>query len=227
MLDARIFYGSPSDSHTWEALEGYLGETWKHSSGREMRVVRTFVDSGYETQQVYRFVKHMAGQGIFASKGVGGPNRPPVGRASKNNSARCNVFPIGTNSIKSVIFARFKNTEPGPGYFHIGSFADEEFIRQLTSKKSVKLYTKRIARIEYVKVRLRNEALDLLVLNLAAWTSVNANTEALQKNLSEVRKTPEKTEHALRRGLDFNSQKEGPMNLFDFSNYPTREPTSL
>ena len=191
MLDAQIFYGNPADAKLWEELAEYLARPWQHPAQKEFRIAKTFVDSGYETQAVYQFIKRSAGQNVSASKGVGGENRPPVGRASKNNTARINVFPIGTNAIKTVIFSRLKNEIPGPGYFHIGSFADEEFLRQLTSEKAVKRYSRGIPRIEYQKLRPRNEALDLLVLNLAAFASLNANTGRMLSKLSETRK-PEK-----------------------------------
>ena len=41
-------------------------------------------------------------------------------------------------------------------------------------------------------MRPRNEALDLAVLNLAAFAMLNVNTERIQQRLDEVRK-PEKT----------------------------------
>ena len=188
MLDCRIIYGNPATDYVWTEAAAYLKRPFKHPSGKELRIVRTFVDSGYETQRVYRFVAQMAGHGVWASKGVGGTDRPPVGRPSKNNSARCNVFPIGTNHIKTVIFSRMRNSEPGPGYYHIGQWADDEFIRQLTSEKAVKRYVKGIPHLEFKKVRERNEALDLLVLNIAAFSTLNADTKRIQKNLSEVRK---------------------------------------
>ena len=46
---------------------------------------------------------------------------------------------------------------------------------------------KGIPRIEWVKSRARNEALDLSVLNLAYYTMLNVNEVRVAQKLSEVR----------------------------------------
>ena len=42
--------------------------------------------------------------------------------------------------------------------------------------------------MEFVRTRQRNEALDLMTYNLAAFRSLNANMPVIQKRLEEVRK---------------------------------------
>jgi len=187
-IDHKIFYGSPANDQVWEELADYLRAPWSHPSGKDMRIIQTLVDSGYETQAVYRFCKRMVGSRVSASKGVGGTGRPAVGRPSKANSANCNVFPVGTNTLKEVLFARLRVKEPGPAFWHIPNHFDEEFCYQLTAEKAVKRYSKGIPRIEYIKLRPRNEALDLAVLNLAAFAMLNVNTNAVQKRLQDQRK---------------------------------------
>ncbi len=187
-IDHKIFYGSPANDQVWEELADYLRAPWAHPSGKDMRIIQTLVDSGYETQAVYRFCKRMVGSRVSASKGVGGAGRPAVGRPSKANSANCNVFPVGTNTLKEVLFARLRVKEPGPAFWHIPEHFDEEFCYQLTAEKAVKRYSKGIPRIEYIKLRPRNEALDLAVLNLAAFAMLNVNTNAVQKRLQDQRK---------------------------------------
>jgi phage terminase large subunit GpA-like protein len=100
-------------------------------------------------------------------------------------------MPIGVNTLKETLFARLRNVDYGPGYWHIPDFFDQEWCYQLTAEKAVKRYSKGIPRIEYVKMRPRNEALDLAVLNLAAFAMLNVNTERIQQRLEDVRK-PEK-----------------------------------
>ena len=64
---------------------------------------------------------------------------------------------------------------------------------QLSSEKAVRLYSKGIPRIEYIKIRPRNEALDLAVLNLAGFALMNVNINRVQRRLEDVRKPePEK-----------------------------------
>ena len=192
-IDHRIFYGAPSSDAVWNDLADFLVEPWHHPSGKDLRIMASFCDSGFETQNVYKFCRRMAGQRVFPSKGVGGSGRPAVGRPSKANSARIGVFPVGVNTLKEIVFSRLKNNQPGPAYWHIPEHFDDEWCYQLTSEKAVKRYSKGIPRIDYVKIRPRNEALDLVVLNLAALAILNVNTERVQQRLDEVRKPePEK-----------------------------------
>ena len=190
-LDHKIWYGDPANDAVWNDLSSYLSTDWRLVNGKAIKISQTLVDSGYETQRVYQFIKRQGGHRINASKGVGGAGRPAVGRASKSNSARVPVMPIGVNTLKETLFARLRNVDPGPGYWHIPDFFDQEWCYQLTAEKAVKRYSKGIPRIEYIKMRPRNEALDLAVLNLAAFAMLNVNTEKIQQRLEDVRK-PEK-----------------------------------
>lgn len=189
VLGFQIFYGNPLSDNLWDQIEGYLKTPWRHPNGKDLRIQATFIDSGFHTSRVYAFTKKNIGMGVYACKGVGG-NRAEVGRPSKSNSARALVFPIGTNAIKTQIMARLKNKEPGtPGYIHFGDFLDDEFFYQLTAEKMIKKYSKGIPSFEFKKIRPRNESLDLMVYNIGAFTSLNANMKLVQKNLKEIRKT--------------------------------------
>jgi len=190
-LDHKIYYGDAADDSIWTELSSFISTPWRLVNGKDVKISQTLVDSGYETQRVYQFVKRMGGHRVHASKGVGGAGRPAVGRASKSNSARVSVMPIGVNTLKETLFARLRNVDFGPGYWHIPDFFDQEWCYQLTAEKAVKRYSKGIPRIEYIKMRPRNEALDLAVLNLAAFAMLNVNTEKIQQRLEDVRK-PEK-----------------------------------
>ena len=184
----QIFYGSPTSISVWDDLEKYLRQTWPHTSGQDLRVTRTFIDSGYETGSVYQFCKRNESIGVRAIKGVGGINRGEVGRPSKNNSARCNVWPLGVDTLKTQILARLKiEDDNASGYIHFPDFLDEEFFLQLTAEKRIKRYVKGIPKMEFKRLRPRNEALDLMVYNLAAFRSLNANFTMIQKRLGEVR----------------------------------------
>ena len=189
----QIFYGSPTSESLWNEVEQYLKTTWEHPSGQDLRITRSFIDSGYETGAVYNFCRKLEAIGVRAIKGVGGSNRAEVGRPTKNNTSRCNVFPLGVNTLKTQILARLKIDDPkDSGFVHFPDFLDEEFFLQLTSERLIKRYVKGIPRMEFKQLRQRNEALDLMVYNLAAFRSLNANMSVIQKKLSEVRKSEPK-----------------------------------
>ena len=98
LLRHEIFYGSLIGDQVWEELGAFLQRSWEHPSGTDIRIVRTFVDAGYEPGRIYRFCQAMQAFGVWASKGVGGADRAVVGRPSKNNPARCNVFPLSQHN---------------------------------------------------------------------------------------------------------------------------------
>jgi phage terminase large subunit GpA-like protein len=160
----QIFYGSPNSESLWNEVEEYLKTTWPHPSGNDLRITRSFIDSGYETGAVYKFCKRLEATGVRAIKGIGGINRAEVGRPTKSNTTRCNVFPLGVSTLKTQILARLKIDDVNDsGYVHFPDFLDEEFFLQLSSERLVKRYKAGIPRMEFKRLRPRNEALDLMV----------------------------------------------------------------
>ena len=175
-------YGDPSGSELWQRLDEVLNQTFIHPIRGEMIIRSTCVDSGgHYTQQVYNYARQRAGKRVFAIKGVGGEGRPIIGKPSKNNIGKINLFPVGTDTAKELIFARLKITEEGAGYCHFPFTHSEEYFRMLTSEKKVTKYFKGRPRREWVKVRQRNEALDCRVYAMAALELMGLNIEHLAK----------------------------------------------
>jgi phage terminase large subunit GpA-like protein len=180
----QTIYGDPSSPKVWDDLDVVLARKWEHESGSEMIATATCVDSGgHHTQSVYKYCKAREGKRVFAIKGVGGDGRPLVGRPSKNNIGKVNLFPIGVDTAKHLLFSRLRITEPGAGYCHFPFDRDDEYFKQLTAEKIATRYHKGFARREFVKVRPRNEALDVRVYAMAALTLLNANLKALHNRM--------------------------------------------
>jgi phage terminase large subunit GpA-like protein len=168
-----------------------LGRSFTTEDGRVLRIACAAIDSGgHFTDSVYRFTQRAAGRRWIATKGVGGAGRPLVGRPSTANKARVPLFPVGTDTAKELLFARLKIEQPGPGYMHFGSVLDEEFFKQLTAEKKVERKVRGITTYEWKKVRARNEALDLAVLNMVALDILNPNLRAIADKLEEKPKAP-------------------------------------
>lgn len=175
-------YGDPSGSEIWQDLDFILSQTFEHPNYGDMIIRSTCIDSGgHYTQQVYNYVKHRSGKRIYAIKGMGGEGKPIIGRPSKNNIGKINLFPVGTDTAKELLFARLKINEQGPGYCHFPLDRGEEYFRMLTAEKRVIRYFKGRARREWVKTRQRNEALDCRVYAMAALQVMGINIEAVQK----------------------------------------------
>jgi len=168
--------GDPARDATWFELDKMLLETYEHASGRKMPARVVTIDSGGQhTDEVYKFCKvraarRVAGemQHVYAIKGIGGA-REIVSRPSTSNRYHVRLFSIGVDTAKDKIFGRMHLKAPGPGFMHLPIWSDEEYLEQLTAEKAVRRYKKGIGAVrEYVKIRERNEGLDLEVYNLAA-----------------------------------------------------------
>lgn len=185
----KTIHGDPSGPVVWRDLDEFLYQVYEHEFGEDMQVRATCIDSGgHHTQAVYKYVSTREGRRIFAIKGVGGEGRPMVGKPSKNNIGKIKLFPVGVDTIKYELFSRFKITEPGPGYCHFPEGRDPEYYKQLTAEKIATKYHKGFARREFVKIRTRNEALDVRVYAKAALALLNVNLNNLATKIQH-RKT--------------------------------------
>lgn len=186
-------YGDPSTSELWNRLDSVLQQKFEHPVYGEMIIRATCVDSGgHYTQQVYNYCKLRAGRRVFAIKGVGGEGKPIAGRPTKNNIGKINLFPVGVDTAKELVYARLKMTDEGDGYCHFPADRGEEYFRMLTAEKKVTKYFKGRPRMEWVKIRTRNEALDCRVYATAALAILNVNIEAVaQQALNRVQSARE------------------------------------
>lgn len=179
-LDYRTVYGDPSSPAVWQDLEGLLSQKFEREDEKEMSVRCVCIDSGgHHTNSVYNFVRPREGRRIFAIKGVGGEGKPLVGKPGRNNIGKIRLFPVGVDTAKDVLFSRMRIAEPGPGYMHFPASRSDEYFRQLTAEKLTTRYHKGFARREWVKVRPRNEALDVRVYAMAALGILNLNLNTL------------------------------------------------
>ena len=191
-------YGDPSAPQLWQDLDFILSQRFTHPEKGDMIIRSTCIDSGgHYTQQVYNYVKLRAGRRIFAIKGIGGEGKPIIGRPSKNNIGKINLFPVGTDTAKELLFARLKIDEPGPGYCHFPIDRGEEYFRMLTAEKKVLRYFKGRPKREWVKTRQRNEALDCRVYAMAALQLMGINIEAVAKQ--QQNSVGSQKKHAVRR----------------------------
>lgn len=170
LIAYQQIFGDPGQEQVWNELDTFLLSTWEHASGQKVKITCTMIDSGgLHTDSVYRFVRARQQRKIFALKGSSEAGKEILGKFSINNQYRVKLWLIGTDTAKDRIFARMKIPAAGPGYMHLGDFAEDEYLAQLTSEKAVRRYRRGKGTIrEYIKTRARNEALDLEVYALAA-----------------------------------------------------------
>ena len=197
-LEHHVWWGDPGQAELWKRLHDYLGATFTRADGTTLRVSATAIDSGgHFTEQVYRFTKGK--HRVYAIKGVGGAGRPIAGRPSKANKRKVQVWPVGVDTAKELLFSRLKIDKAGPGCVHFDAKLDQEWFAQLTSEKRVEVRLRGAISYRYKQLRKRNEALDLLVYAIAACELLNPNFAALAGDAPEPKPKPERKQNWIQR----------------------------
>jgi phage terminase large subunit GpA-like protein len=193
-VDYRVIPGDTTRDEVWEELDEALAGGYTSEDGGELLITAALIDSSDQTTTVYRFVKRSKHQRIFAGKGISGPGRPVVqiSRKQKGRKTRdIDLYQVGVDDAKGIIYARLKATDSGPGYCHFPLERDEEYFAQLAGERLVTKYYKGFPRKEWQKVRPRNEALDCRVYAFAALKILNPVWSAVEERRQPKEVTPE------------------------------------
>ena len=177
VIDYQVIWGDPADERTWAVLDDKLKLRYPHPCGVGLGILATAVDSGgRHTDEVYQFCRLRRWRNIFAIKGASKPGRPVIaqrpsmvdvtwkGQTERNGAE---LWFVGTDTAKDWIYNRYP-FEEGPGALHFANDLPDDFFDQCVAERKVARYVKGYKRIEWVKGKAeRNEALDLMVYNLA------------------------------------------------------------
>ena len=165
--------------------------TWPHASGVRLGLARLGIDTGYEAPAVYAWARrHGAGQ-VVPLKGVDGFNRaaPIVGptyvdasEGGKRIRRGARLWTVAVATFKSETYRFLRHDRPTDeaiaagagfpaGYLHLPQGTDAEWTKQLVAEQLVTVKTRRgFTKLEWQKLRERNEALDCRVYaRAAAW----------------------------------------------------------
>ena len=170
LIAYQQLFGDPGQEEVWNQADEFLNGEYLHVSGRLVGISSVMVDSGgTHTDSVYRFCKARQHRRVFCLKGSSESGKEILSKFSINNQYRVKLFMVGTDTAKDRIFARMKIPVPGPGFMHLPDWIEDEYLAQLTGEKAIRRYKRGRGVVrEYVKIRARNEALDLEVYALAA-----------------------------------------------------------
>ena len=192
LIDHIVIAGGPGDPACWQKLTDLLGRTWVHASNTPMTIARLAIDTGYETAAVYAWARQVGFGQVAPVKGLEGFNRASpvtgptfvdatIGGKRLRRGAR--LWTIATSTFKAETY-RFLRLDPPevtsagdgegyspPGFLHLPGWVDAEWLKQLTAEQLVTVKNKRgFAKLEWQKLRERNEALDCRVYaRAAAW----------------------------------------------------------
>lgn len=178
-------------------LDAVLMKAFHHTSGADLRIAATMVDSGdgAMTQHVYNFVAPRTGRRVWACKGIHGegPIVPPKPTVQRNGAK---LWGIHVDTAKGHVYGNLRIEEFGTGYCHFPNdeIYDEEHFKQLTSEKWEPPAIRGGKRVSgrWIQKRARNEALDCRVYALAAREALHPNLQALRQNIENaVKQQPE------------------------------------
>ena len=182
-------YGDPSRPEVWKQLDDFLLTPLDHELAEPLNIAAACIDSGgHHTHDVYAYARDRRTWGhgndkprIMAIKGQSQRGKPAISKPTrvdlnwrgKTLKSSAEVWPVGVDTIKAVIYGRLKHNEPGPGYVHFHAELAAEFFEQLTAEKQITKYVKGFPVREWVKKSgARNEALDTAVYAYAALQSL-------------------------------------------------------
>jgi phage terminase large subunit GpA-like protein len=169
-----VLRGDPASVALWDGdHDALLRRKWRTDDGRDLVIEATAIDSGgHNTQRVYDYAARRKRFRVWAIKGAAGPGRLAwPKRATRTSKTRADLFVIGVDTIKDVIYGRLKRvTQPGPGYIHLDATADEATADQITSETVMHkiVQGRRVRMWRPRSAGIRNEQLDTLVYAYAA-----------------------------------------------------------
>ena len=191
LVDHLVIDGGPEHARSWEALAALLGRTWPHALGAHLPIARLAVDTGYEAPAVYAWARAQGFAQVAPVKGVEGFNRAsPVSGptyvdatiAGKRLRRGARLWTVAVSTFKAETYRFLRLERPTdeelaggvrtpPGTIHVPEWVDAEWLKQFVAEQLVTVKTKRgFARLEWQKLRERNEALDTRVYaRAAAW----------------------------------------------------------
>ncbi|MTH94747.1 phage terminase large subunit family protein, partial [Roseibium sp. RKSG952] len=173
LVDHVVIEGGPGDPDAWKGLTALLSRNWPHANGAELGLVRLAIDTGYETAAVYGWARSVGFAQVAPVKGLEGFNRAsPVSGptyvdatiAGKRLRRGARLWNVATSTFKAETYRFLRQQRPieeeiaagasfPPGTIHLPSWADSEWLKQLTAEQLVTIRNRRgFAKLEWQKL---------------------------------------------------------------------------
>jgi phage terminase large subunit GpA-like protein len=176
-IDYKIFHGDTSKREVLDSFDEYLLKTWTTEGGALMRPFCGCLDTqGHRAKEAYAFCKTKFSRRVYAIKGNSRVDAPISPRtSSRTNKGKIQLFLIGVNQAKDVIYSHLNTKVIGAGFMHFPNeqIYSEEYFKQLTAEKRNKLG-------QWEKRRARNEALDCRVYAYSSLFIAGVDLELLK-----------------------------------------------
>ena len=187
-LDYIVISGDTAEDAVWEQLTRQIAMTLPCGNGLHLPIRMTAIDTGFRTQEVYRWAKSQSAIRVMAVKGreqqstiLGQPSAVEITVRGKRIRSGIKVWPVGVGVAKSELYGWLRRklpTDPEEllpfGWCHFPQHP-EEFFKQLTAESLVSRIVRGYQKYQWEKTRERNEALDCRVYARAAAAAIGAD----------------------------------------------------
>lgn len=211
-VDHIIAYGNPVEDAVWDEIEKAISDVYERESGGFAPISGTGVDTGgHFTTRAYQFCAKLKHKNVMAFKGHSVAGKPAISRPKLLYKHNVNLYTIGVDTIKDNVFARIQIESGCAHSIHFPFHFDPEFFAQLTAEKRVTAFKNGIPYTKYIKTRSRNEALDILVYNIAVLTGLNVDLDSAKPVVVEKDGSAKKLQTVTTKASQNNSfiQRQG------------------
>jgi phage terminase large subunit GpA-like protein len=174
-IDYRTIMGDTATDAPWLQLDKILNETWVSAENRELKLRMLCVDSGFNTQHVYKWVRKHPADRVRAIKGsdtlettFSSPRDIDITSRGEKIKRASKMWPVGVSNIKHELYSWLMLDGAGddgkylPGYCHYPQY-DMEYFKSLCSEQLMKRLVNGRTTFRWTKIHERNEALDCRV----------------------------------------------------------------
>lgn len=229
LISHDVIFGDPAKPAIYKQLDDILLQDLSREDDRVISLAAAAIDTGgHHTHEIYQYVRERRrldkiigtkGQSQRGKIALGKPTTVDINMRGQLLKGGAQVYPMGSDTIKSVIYSRLKLQDPehgerAPGYIHFPNSLPAEFFEQMTSEKQITRYVKGFPVKDWILPSgKRNEALDCAVLAYAAlqwlYTKYHRATiwNSFSKKIGIDPKKPEESKSELDK-LDQNKAEE-------------------
>lgn len=185
-LEYFVIPGDTSQLEVYNELDSILEREFRNAENEVFRINKMAIDSGHEATTVYKWAKTQPVSQVLVVKGMDnqqtilGPPKPLEMKLRSGKKIRrgLKLWGVGTNITKRELYRFLKLEKPideeleekgyPRGFCHFPKSYGDHYFKMLTAEVEDKKLIRGFPRYFWVKIRERNEALDIRVYARAA-----------------------------------------------------------
>ena len=176
LISYEKIIGNPVHHEVWEQLVHITSAEYQSERSDSLKIRATCIDSGYNTQEVYHYVRKFKYLHWFAVKGISGdraivasPTTQEINYKGEKIKQGIQLYKVGVDRAKETLSARARIETPGAKYLHFPNDLDTEWFEGFCSEVLVTRHKHGRPYTVWEKLAgVRNEPLDISVYALAA-----------------------------------------------------------